>query len=75
MNSPSYLLSLAVLYVGVLFAVAWFVDRRSESRRSASPPRWSGMVYALSLAVYCSSWTYYGAVGSSTSSPWSHAPI
>jgi len=29
----------------------------------------------LSLAVYCSSWTFYGAVGSATESPWSHAPI
>ena len=45
---------------------------RAAPRRS---PRWRGAIYALSLAVYCSSWTFYGAVGSATASPWSHAPI
>ena len=74
MDSPSYLLGLALLYVGALFAVAWFTDRRS-ARCAAPDPRWRGAIYALSLGVYCSSWTFYGAVGSATASPWSHAPI
>lgn len=74
MNSPSTLLGLALLYVGALFAVAWFTDRRSD-RRTRRSPRWRAAVYALSLGVYCSSWTFYGAVGSATASPWSHAPI
>jgi len=73
--SPSYLLSLAVLYVCALFAVAWAVDRRSDARSPAFPPRWRAAIYALSLGVYCSSWTFYGAVGSASASPWSHAPI
>ena len=74
MSSPSYLLGLALLYVGALFAVAWFTDRRSD-RLARRSPRWRAAVYALSLGVYCSSWTFYGAVGSATDSPWSHAPI
>ena len=74
MDSPSYLLGLALLYVGALFAVAWFTDRRSD-QCAAPDPRWRGAIYALSLGVYCSSWTFYGAVGSATASPWSHAPI
>jgi Na+/proline symporter/signal transduction histidine kinase/CheY-like chemotaxis protein len=74
-SSPSYLLSLALLYVFVLFAVAWYVDRRSGQVGVRRSPRWRGLIYALSLAVYCSSWTFYGAVGSATASAWSHAPI
>jgi Na+/proline symporter len=75
LNSPSYLISLALLYVCALFAVAWFVDRRSEAGAVSRSPRWRGAIYALSIAVFCSSWTFYGAVGSATASPWSHAPI
>ena len=80
MVSASNLLSLALLYVCILFAVAWYADRNTEraERERRAPgrsPLWRGTIYALSLAVYCSSWTFYGAVGSATASPWSHAPI
>lgn len=75
MASPSYLLSLAVLYICALFAIAWFVDRRTDDRTATFSPRTRALVYALSLGVYCSSWTFYGAVGSATASPWSHAPV
>ena len=48
------------LYLGLLFAVAYWADWRADKGRSviASPT-----VYALSLAVYCTAWTYYGSVG------------
>ena len=80
MVSPSNLLSLALLYICILFAVAWWADRYSERsdgkrRRWYSRPGWRGVIYALSLAVYCSSWKFYGAVGSATEAAWSHAPI
>lgn len=80
MLTPSNLLSLALLYICVLFAVAWYADREvgdrpSTLRRYLDRPGARGVVYALSLAVYCSSWTFYGAVGSATESAWSHAPI
>ena len=85
MVSPSNLLSLALLYICILFAVAWYADRYSgrsdlvsgdKNRILGLPaPRLRGTIYALSLAVYCSSWTFYGAVGSATESAWSHAPI
>ena len=71
MISASNLLSLALLYVCALFAIAWYADRN----KTMGPGRWPGVVYALTLAVYCSSWTFYGAVGSSTDNPWSHSPI
>ncbi len=80
MVSPSNLLSLALLYICILFAVAWWADRHSSQSDAAtgrwySRPVWRGVIYAMSLAVYCSSWTFYGAVGSATEAAWSHAPI
>ncbi|KAA1193328.1 response regulator [Pseudohalioglobus sediminis] len=80
MLTPSNLLSLALLYICILFAVAWYADRQATEkqgvvRRYFGSPAWRGTFYALSLAVYCSSWTFYGAVGSATESAWSHAPI
>lgn len=47
-------------YMGLLFAIAYFGDKRSEAGRSIiSTP----YIYALSLAVYCTAWTFYGSVG------------
>src|SRR5258706_14577948 len=47
-------------YVGLLFAVTYYGDKRADEGRSiiANP-----YIYALSLAVYCTSWTFYGSVG------------
>ena len=43
-------------YIAALFAVAWRVDKSSKTLNTP-------LVYALALAVYCTSWTYFGAVG------------
>ena len=53
-------LALSLAYLGLLFAVAYFGDRyaRDWSASSVAPA-----VYGLSLAIYCTSWTFYGAVG------------
>ena len=59
---PAWVLSiLALTYVAVLFAVAYQGDRRT---RTAAKPRAQALIYSLTLAVYCTSWTFYGAVGS-----------
>ncbi len=50
----------AIGYVFLLFLIAWWGDRK---RRPFSSGRGRAVVYALSLAVYCTSWTYYGSVG------------
>src|SRR5574337_1069181 len=50
----------AIGYVFLLFAIAWWGDR--AGRRFVTGGR-RAVVYALSLAVYCTSWTYYGSVG------------
>ncbi|TCR91057.1 PAS domain-containing hybrid sensor histidine kinase/response regulator [Rhizobium sp. BK376] len=48
-------------YLLLLFAVASYGDRKS--RLQASPLHGRPLVYALSLAIYCTSWTYFGSVG------------
>ncbi len=47
-------------YLAVLFGVAYWGDRRADAGRSVIA---NGTVYALSLAVYATSWTFYGSVG------------
>ncbi len=46
-----------------LFGLAMAVDKRAAP---ASSERLGGVIYALSLAVYCTSWTFYGSVGRAT---------
>ena len=66
------LLLVSLVYVAILFAVAYYGDRRPlyPDRTWLRP-----IVYSLALAVYCSSWTFYGAVGSAVSGGWSFLPI
>ena len=70
------LLLVSAGYVGVLFAVAYYGDRRTQA--AAAPPRsrWlRPVVYSLALAVYCSSWTFYGAVGTAARTGLGFVPI
>ncbi|HTR14798.1 MAG TPA: hybrid sensor histidine kinase/response regulator [Roseiarcus sp.] len=59
MNGATVFLA-AIGYVLLLFAIAWWGDR--GGRRFVAGSR-RAVVYALSIAVYCTSWTYYGSVG------------
>ena len=55
----SYLLfALVILYLGILFFIAYFAEKKRSSFWVNNP-----YVYSLSLAVYCSAWTYYGSIG------------
>jgi len=49
-------------YIGFLFFVASHGDRLSPSQRG----RASALIYPLSLAIYCTSWTFFGSVGFAT---------
>jgi Na+/proline symporter/signal transduction histidine kinase/CheY-like chemotaxis protein len=53
-------LALSLAYLGLLFAVAYFGDRHAGTWSASSV---APAVYGLSLAIYCTSWTFYGAVG------------
>ena len=62
----------SVAYLGLLFAIAYYGDRRADRGRSIIS---NGYVYALSLCVYATSWTYYGSVGRAASTGLGFLPI
>ncbi|WP_342643105.1 hybrid sensor histidine kinase/response regulator [Rhodoligotrophos ferricapiens] len=65
------ILAIALAYLGALFAVASYYDRMRKERRGKPRP----LVYALSLGVYCTSWTFYGSVGLSAKKGFEFLPI
>ena len=62
--SPSLVLGASLAYLLALFGVAAWADRRAAAGRSAIGNAW---VYAASMGVYCSAWTYFGSVGRAAS--------
>jgi len=64
MVAAPLVVGVAFAYLLLLFAVASFGDRRAAQSRSVIGNAW---VYALSMAVYCSAWTYFGSVGRAAS--------
>jgi Na+/proline symporter/nitrogen-specific signal transduction histidine kinase len=52
----------SLAYVSLLFVLAFISDRRSKAGKRGILG--SPVVYTLSISVYCTSWTFYGAVGS-----------
>jgi Na+/proline symporter/nitrogen-specific signal transduction histidine kinase len=72
MLAGSVILLAAAAYMALLFAIASLGDRRAAAGRSLIN---SSAVYALSLAVYCTSWTFYGSVGRAASSGLDFLPI
>ncbi|HEU4804839.1 MAG TPA: PAS-domain containing protein, partial [Nitrobacter sp.] len=52
----------AIGYIGFLFLVASYGDRAPKFGRGRAGP----LIYPLSLAVYCTSWTFFGSVGLAT---------
>jgi Na+/proline symporter/nitrogen-specific signal transduction histidine kinase len=64
MVAAPLVVGVAFAYLQLLFAVASFGDRRAAAGRSIIGNPW---VYALSMAVYCSAWTYFGSVGRAAS--------
>ena len=70
---PAWLiLASAFSYLCLLFAIAYWGDKRADSQRSvvASP-----YIYTLSIAVYCTAWTFYGSVGRAAGSGIDFLPI
>jgi Na+/proline symporter/signal transduction histidine kinase/ActR/RegA family two-component response regulator len=53
-------IAFALGYIGLLFVIASYGDR---TRRFGREGRWRRFIYPLSLAIYCTSWTFFGSVG------------
>ena len=66
MLSADFVIATAIGYVGLLFVLAYFGDRRARSNPKSFLH--SPAVYTLSISVYCTSWTFYGAVGNAARS-------
>ena len=65
MFSPSTIIIVSLFYIGILFLIALWVERRSgKGKKPVNNP----VIYSLSLAVYFTSWTFFGGVGYTASS-------
>jgi Na+/proline symporter/signal transduction histidine kinase/CheY-like chemotaxis protein len=53
-------IAVALGYIGLLFVIASYGDRTRALGREAG---WRNLIYPLSLAIYCTSWTFFGSVG------------
>src|SRR5438876_3592854 len=71
LNAPTIVI-IALLYLCLLFAIAYYGDKRADRGRSIIG---NPYIYALSIAVYCTSWTFYGSVGRAASSGVGFLPI
>lgn len=61
----THVTTIAIAYTGLLFFIAWFAGRRRDAGKSIVN---NPLVYALSIAIYCTSWTFYGSVGKAATS-------
>ena len=66
------LLLIVTGYGALLFTIAWLTERYGHLIIKSW---WRPLVYTLSIGVYCSSWTFLGAVGQAVNSGWHFLPI
>jgi len=64
------IIAVTTAYVLGLFFIAWKGDK--DALNGEEGTSFSGIGYALALAVYCTSWTYFGAVGTAVSAGWDY---
>ncbi len=72
MISPLLVAVISIIYFAMLFGVAYYADARRKAGHSLIN---NPYIYSLSLAVYCTSWTYYGSVGRAATSGLDFLPI
>lgn len=65
MLSLPLVIAASLIWLGLLFAVAIWGERKPGLLKN----RWN-LVYGLSLAIHCTSWTFYGTVSQASSSGW-----
>lgn len=70
--NPGLVIGASLAYLLVLFGIAYWGDKRSDQGRSVIG---NPYVYSLSIAVYCTSWTFYGSVGLAAENGIHYLPI
>lgn len=66
------IIAVALGYVSALFALAWMGDNVLRTRKEGGG---RPLIYALSIAVYCTSWTFFGSVGLAASTGYDFVPV
>ena len=74
MINSSLVIIVSLAYIGVLFAIASYGDKLA-ARKPTKQAKGKPIVYALTLGVYCTSWTFYGSVGLAASSGYDFLPV
>jgi signal transduction histidine kinase/Na+/proline symporter len=69
MNSLA-LFTVVLFYLALLFLVAYLAERKKSKLWINNP-----YIYALSLAVYCTAWTYYGSIGVAATGGLNYLPV
>jgi len=59
-------------YFSLLFLIAFYAEKRERQKKSIVR---NPYVYALSLAVYCTAWTYFGSIGRAATNGYGFLPI
>ncbi len=72
MISAKIVLIVSLVYFAFLFFVAYYADYRRQQGRSLLA---NSYIYSLSIAVYCTSWTFYGSVGRAATSGLEFLPV
>src|SRR5208337_2304776 len=72
MFAPYYLFTITLCYLILLFALAYYAEKKEKTGNSIVD---NPYIYSLSLAVYCTSWTFYGSVGKAATSGLSFLPV
>ncbi|MBE1300775.1 MAG: response regulator [Alteromonadaceae bacterium] len=65
-------ISIAAVYLGFVFWLGTWGDGHSKKAKAISSHRY---VYGFALAIYCTAWTYFGAVGEAARNNWNYLPI
>ncbi len=65
------LVSISLLYIGLLFFIAFLGDKYKHQLAQKA----QGIIYALTLGVYCTSWSFLGTTGQAATNFLSHIPI
>ncbi|MEO0339876.1 MAG: sensor histidine kinase, partial [Bacteroidota bacterium] len=68
--TPTLIVVSSIIYLSVLFGIAAWMEIKGGKNLIQNP-----YVYALSLAVYCTAWTFYGSVGRAATAGVNFLPI
>lgn len=69
MLNLSFYIAISLIYIAILFAIALWGDKKPVKGRMHP---W---VYSLSLTIFCTSWTFYGATAQFAQNGWFFSPV